>query len=132
MKPAGSQSRRENSLWPGSVSWTRPTHTVKPVAVCGYEAGYLSNLSITIDNVPQGMGLTGIAIREGHPTVSNDIASDPRMAGYLDEAARRGYRSSAAFPLRDGSAVIGVMRFYSGEPGFFNDRELQSPSGDHR
>jgi|SRR5208337_3927002 len=101
------------------------THKVRPVAACGYEAGYLSRLSITVDNVPQGMGLTGIAIREGHPTVSNDIPSDPRMAAYNDEAAKRGYCSSAGFPLRNGSTVVGAMRFYSGESNFFNERELQ-------
>ncbi|MGB7787959.1 GAF domain-containing protein [Methanoregula sp.] len=109
--------------WIGMVD--PATHKVRPVAACGYEAGYLSRLSITVDNVPQGMGLTGIAIREGHPTVSNDIPSDPRMAAYYDEAAKRGYCSSAGFPLRNGSTVVGAMRFYSGESNFFNERELQ-------
>jgi signal transduction histidine kinase/DNA-binding response OmpR family regulator len=109
--------------WIGMVD--PATHKVRPVAACGYEAGYLSSLSITVDNVPQGMGLTGIAIREGHPTVSNDIPSDPRMAAYYDEAAKRGYCSSAGFPLRNGSTVVGAMRFYSGESDFFNERELQ-------
>jgi CheY-like chemotaxis protein len=100
------------------------TRKVYPVAACGYEEGYLSNLSITVDNVPQGMGLTGTAIREGHPTISNDIQSDPRMAGYREEAARRGYRSSAGIPLKNGDRFIGAMRFYSAEFGFFNDREI--------
>lgn len=97
---------------------------VRPVAACGYEAGYLSLLSITVDNVPQGMGLTGSCIREGRPMICNEILSDPRMEDYREEAARRGYCSSASFPIRDGSAIIGAMRFYSGECNFFNDREL--------
>jgi len=100
------------------------TRKVNPVAACGYEAGYLGRLSVSVDNIPQGMGLTGTAIREGHPTVSNDILSDPRMVAYREEAAQRGYRSSASFPLGNGSNAIGAMRFYAGEADFFNDREL--------
>jgi CheY-like chemotaxis protein len=101
------------------------THQVQPVAACGYEEGYLSNLSITTDNVPQGMGLTGSAIREGRPMICNDIRSDPRMEQYRDKAARRGYRSSAALPIRNGDLVVGAMRFYACERGFFNDREME-------
>jgi len=108
--------------WIGIVN--PATRDVSPVAACGYEAGYLSLLSITVDNVPQGMGLTGSCIREGRPMICNEILSDPRMEDYREEAARRGYCSSASFPLRNGSAIIGAMRFYSGECNFFNDREL--------
>ncbi len=107
------------------VGITNPaTREVCPIAAYGYEAGYLSMLSITVDNVPQGMGLTGSSIREGRPMVCNDIQSDPRMEKYREEASRRGYCSSAAFPLRNGSTVVGAMRFYSNENNFFNDREL--------
>ncbi len=98
--------------------------TVHPVAACGYEDGYLSNLSVSIDNIPQGMGLTGTAIREGHPTISNNIAIDPRMEHYRDEATKRGYRSSVGIPLRCGDTIIGAMRFYSSEINFFNEKEI--------
>ena len=95
--------------WIGMVE--QATHEVHPVAACGYEAGYLSMLTITVDNVPQGMGLTGQAIRESHPTVCNDIRGDPRMERYRSEAARRGYCSSAGFPIRVGGKVIGACGF---------------------
>ncbi len=101
------------------------THIVNPVAACGYEEGYLSNLSISIDNIPQGMGLTGTTIREGCLMIINDIASDPLIAPYRDEAAKRGYRSSASIPLHCGKRIIGAMRFYSGETNFFNEQENQ-------
>lgn len=101
------------------------THDVQPVAACGYEVGYLSTVSVSTDNVPKGMGLTGTSIREGRPMISNDIASDPRMGSYRDEAFRRGYRSSASIPIICNGGTIGAMRFYSSERGFFNDREIQ-------
>jgi len=109
--------------WIGMVD--RETHTVLPVAACGYEDGYLSTISVSTDSIPSGMGLTGTAIREGRPVISNDIATDPRMEKYRTEAARRGYRSSAAIPLICGGRVIGAVRFYAAEVDFFNDREMQ-------
>jgi CheY-like chemotaxis protein len=109
--------------WIGMVD--RETRTVLPVAACGYEEGYLSNISVSTDNIPSGMGLTGTAIRECRPVISNDIASDPRMENYRDEAARRGYRSSAALPLVCGGRAIGAIRFYAAEVNFFSDREIR-------
>jgi CheY-like chemotaxis protein len=108
--------------WIGIVEPT--TRQVLPVAACGYEEGYLSNLSISVDNIPKGMGLTGTSIREGRSVISNDIVSDPLMAHYRTEAAKRGYRSSAAIPLRCGESVIGTMRFYSADINFFNSEEV--------
>jgi CheY-like chemotaxis protein len=109
--------------WIGIVD--AETHEVNPVAACGYEEGYLSNISVSTDNLPSGMGLTGTAIRENRPIISNDIASDPRMKNYRHEAIRRGYRSSAAIPLMCGGNAIGAIRFYAAEVNFFNDREIR-------
>jgi len=109
--------------WIGMVD--RETHEVIPAAACGYEEGYLSNISVSTENIPSGMGLTGTAIRECRPMISNDIASDPRMENYRYEAARRGYRSSAAIPLICGGKAIGAIRFYAAEVNFFNEREIR-------
>jgi len=56
--------------------------------------------------------------------ICNDIPSDSRMEDFRGEAAKRGYCSSAAFPIRNGSMVVGAMRFYAAECNFFDDREL--------
>jgi CheY-like chemotaxis protein len=109
--------------WIGMVDLEK--RSVRPVAACGYEDGYLSNISISVDNIPEGMGLTGTAIRERRPVISNDIESDPLMAHYLEKAATRGYRSSASLPLHSNDRIIGAMRFYSAEKNFFNEREVQ-------
>jgi CheY-like chemotaxis protein len=107
--------------WIGIID--QETHTVNPIAACGYEEGYLSNLSISIDNIPQGMGLTGISIRENRMVICNNITSDPLMEPYRDEAVKRGYRSSASIPLHCGKKILGAMRFYSGDINFFNEQE---------
>ncbi len=85
---------------------------------------YLQNLTIPLADVPEGHGPTGIAAREGRFDVCNDIAADPRMAPWRQEAMARGFRSSAAFPLRVASRVVGVLSVYAGRPEFFSQEEI--------
>jgi DNA-binding NarL/FixJ family response regulator len=99
--------------------------TVVPAAACGYMDGYLRNITVSIDAIPSGMGLTGTSIREQRPVIANNIATDPRMERVRREAARRGYRSSAAIPLVCGGGAVGAMRFYAAEENFFSGREMQ-------
>ena len=103
---------------------------VRPVAVSGYEEGYLSGLVIRWDDSPEGSGPIGQAIKVKTPVVMNDIEADPVFAQWRERAMQRGYRSVAAIPLiYGGDTVIGHLSLYSSEPGFFNDdrvRILQS------
>jgi PAS domain S-box-containing protein len=90
---------------------------VVPAAHYGYEEGYLSHIGISTANEPEGRGPTGTALRDGRYVVANDIANDSRMLPWRDEALRRGYRSSAAFPIRVGDRTVGAFTVYAGEPG---------------
>ena len=92
---------------------------VKPVAQYGYEQGYLENLMIPVSEVPESRGPTGVSVREGRYDVCNNYATDPRMAPWREKALERGYGSSAAFPLKVGSQVVGAMTLYADRPGFF-------------
>ncbi len=93
---------------------------VVPAAYYGIEDGYLSDIRISTANDPQGRGPTGAALREGRYVVSNDIAIDPRMLPWRDEALRRGYRSAAAFPIRVEDRTVGAFSVYAGEPGLID------------
>jgi PAS domain S-box-containing protein len=102
------------------------THLVQPVAHWGAEDGFLDNIKISVsDAVPEGCSSTGTAIRMGRHLVSNDIENDKYMKLWRDQCLERGYHSSAAFPLRAGSAVIGAMTFYSTEPYYFTEEEIR-------
>ncbi len=52
---------------------------VKPVAYAGCEDGYLKDIKISVDDVPEGRGPVGTAIRTGAHFICNDIANDERM-----------------------------------------------------
>jgi PAS domain S-box-containing protein len=97
---------------------------VVPLAQWGDEAAYLANVVIGTDETPHGRGPSGIALSEGRRYVCNDFAQDPRTVPWREWAARANYRASATFPIRQGGVNWGTLSVYSGEIGFFQDKEL--------
>lgn len=93
---------------------------ITPVVHWGHEEGYLEDIQVlSVNDDERGRGPTGTAIREGISVVCADIETDERMRPWRDLALSRGYRSSAAFPIRENGVVIGTYSVYSEEPGFF-------------
>jgi PAS domain S-box-containing protein len=107
--------------WVGMVD--RADQLVKPVAHWGREEGYLGSVRTSILEIPEGMGPTGISIREDRNDICQDIENDPRFETAREEALARGYRSNAAFPLRVGGEPVGALTLYAEHPDFF-DPEL--------
>lgn len=115
---------RFRMAWIGLVDGKE--HTIKPVAWSGAEEGYLSRMKeISTKNVPEGRGPTSIAIHEEKVFFCNDIASDPRIAPWREEALQRGYRASIALPIKMFGKVIGAFSLYAPEPDVFNEAELR-------
>lgn len=101
------------------------TRKIIPVIHVGEEKGYLSKIEIiSLDDVPEGRGPTGIATREGRYIVCNDIESAPQMAPWKEAAVSRGYLSSISLPIKRGDKVIGAFTLYAGEKNFFDAEEI--------
>ena len=98
--------------------------TVRPVAARGIEDGYLERAQISWADTPRGYGPTGTAIRTGEMQIGNDFLTEPRLAPWRTEALRRGFRSSIALPLRDGTHVWGALTIYAVEPQAFQTAEV--------
>jgi len=98
---------------------------VIPVASAGVEEGYTSKLNIRLDDERTGNGPIATALRTGRHVVCPDIENDPAMAPWRDEAIRRGYRSSAAFPFKKTGGVIGTVITYAAEAHFFTQDIIQ-------
>ena len=102
------------------------TKLIKWVARYGRDEGYLDKVDISLDeSLPQGRGPTGVALREGRPFVNNDTESNPAMRPWREEQLKRGYRSSASFPLRSEGTTIGALTLYAGEPDYFDEEEVR-------
>lgn len=109
--------------WVGLVN--RRTLLVEPAAHWGDDNGYLERIRVSVAETPDGQGPTGSALREGRHFICNQIAADPGMLPWRDEAVRRGYCSSGAFPIRVDGDVIGSLNLYAPQPGFFDDETVE-------
>jgi PAS domain S-box-containing protein len=99
------------------------SYDVKCIAHSGFEESYLSNIKVTWDDSPTGMGPSGMAIKTRVPQVIHYMDTDPAYAPWRDEALKRGYKSSLAVPFLNSEAkVLCVLNLYSGEPGFFTKK----------
>jgi putative nucleotidyltransferase with HDIG domain len=98
-------------VWVGLLD--EDTKEVIPKAQAGFENGYLSSIKVKYNESPLGQGPTGRAIKSKQPMLQNNITTDPRYTPWRDNAIKRGYRSSAAFPIIEEDEVVGVLNVYN-------------------
>ncbi|OIQ87427.1 cyclic di-GMP phosphodiesterase Gmr [mine drainage metagenome] len=98
---------------------------IMPMARAGFEDGYLDQVRLTTrKGAPDARLLVGRAIREKTSIVSNDIATDPELLRWREEALLRGYRSMVVFPLLREDKPVGVFVLYAVEANFFDSEEM--------
>jgi sigma-B regulation protein RsbU (phosphoserine phosphatase) len=74
--------------------------------------------------LPWGTGLTGRVAAEGWPVISNDVRSDPRFFGQVDDAGF--VRAMMILPLIHRGAVIGVLTTINKiDGGDFSTRDIE-------
>ncbi|HJW25049.1 MAG TPA: GAF domain-containing protein, partial [Rhodocyclaceae bacterium] len=110
-------------VWAGLAEHDE-ARTVRPVAQAGFEAGYLATVNITWADSERGRGPTGRAIRERRGVICNDVLNDPDFAPWREQAVKRGYGSSAAFPIHSDGEVLGALMTYSDRPQAFTPEEI--------
>jgi PAS domain S-box-containing protein len=111
-----------NIAWIGRVD--RETSVVLPQVERGDATGLFRKIQIYSDERPEGMGPSGIAIREGRPIVCNDVLADPAMELWRETLATAGVRAVASFPIPIHGTIWGVLGVCSKEPNFFGEREV--------
>ncbi|MHB1301160.1 MAG: PAS domain S-box protein [Burkholderiales bacterium] len=90
-----------------------------PVMHAGHDAGYIDLLKKT--GLIALNGPASLVLKTGIAQICPDIGNDPRMAAWREEAASRGYRSSAGLALHLGEKRIGLINVYSNEVDFFKE-----------
>ncbi len=98
---------------------------VIPAAFSGEGSDYLQNIKILLSDDLLRKGPTGRSIHEGKSIVFNDLENNPDFAPWRKQALEKGYRSSAAFPIRLNNLVIGAFNVYAVEPHFFDEDEIK-------
>ncbi len=100
-------------------------NTIRPVAIAGYDEGYVGTVKGTWADSERGHGPLGTAIRTGKPCWTRDIRRDANFAIWKGEALKRGYGSSIALPLRSDGEPFGAFSLYAAEPDAFNESTLE-------
>ncbi len=95
-----------------------------PVAAAGDDVAYLERIVVTTDGSPLGQGPSGRAFRTGEPVVCNDILASEQSKPWHQQARRRHFNASAAFPVRRNGTVAAMLNVYAIETGYFADREV--------
>ena len=107
------------------IGWrSARTERLTPVAQYGEGGEDVTIAEVYTDDRPLGRGPSGIAFREERPYICNDAFNDPTTILWRREFERLGLRASAAFPIRRGGRVRGVLAVYAKEVGFFRDKEI--------
>ena len=96
--------------------------SIRIVATAGYGADMFSLVRLSWREGETSV--TGTAIRTGQIQVNQDYATNPKVAAWRDEALKRGFLSSIALPIRDGSRVIGILGLISSERDAFDAQEV--------
>ncbi|MFA6570283.1 MAG: PAS domain S-box protein [Bacteroidota bacterium] len=105
--------------------FNKNTSKIDVFASAGQTGDYLKNLNIDFTDKIRSHGPSGLAIRTGKYSISNDIRNDPKMLPWRDEALELGFKSSASFPIIVFSTVHGVINIYSDEIDFFDEEEIK-------
>lgn len=106
------------------VGMALPDGSVQPVAMAG-TTEYLEGLRVvTHDDVPEGRGPIGTAIRENRAVLVDDIGRNTLMAPWRARARQFGLNYAAAFPVRLSGRVAGAFTVYAPQAGFFDENEL--------
>ena len=100
-----------------------PDGRVRALASAGDHEGYLQGAPIRWDDTPEGRGPAGTAIREGRTVAVERLAAEPGFEPWRGAAARSGFRSSIATPVRIRGERFGALSLYAAEPQAM-DREV--------
>ena len=110
-------------VWVGEPD--EATGEVRPTAYAGPDEGWPLHVPIRWDDSPLGSGPTGTALRERHPVVFNDLATDPRFAPWRDSAVAAGAASIASVPLLHHDHVYGTLTVKANRTHAFNLHEVE-------
>ena len=103
--------------WIGLVD--EETDGLRIVASSG-ATGYLEDIRITIIDEPEGLGPTGISVRDGTYTICNDFLCSPLTRPWQKKGRAYGIRASASIALKQEGRVIGALTLYADQKDFFD------------
>lgn len=101
-----------------------PEKKIIPAACVGDDDGYLSKIKLSYDESnTEGQGPGGRAVRSGLAVITSDVREESDTFHWKAEALKRGIRSIACLPLKDGDLCFGILALYSERPNSVTTEE---------
>jgi PAS domain S-box-containing protein len=101
------------------------TKPVRLIAAAGLATAYAEGLNLSwSDDVAEGQGPTGRAIRTGEPLIVRDSLEDQAFSPWRDRAQAFGIRSSVTVPFASEDGIVGVLVVYASRPDAFGEQEM--------
>lgn len=97
--------------------------TLRFAAAAGEDGSFLELMRLTWADA--GQCIVGPVMSAGKPFMIRNILTDPRCAPCRDEAAKRGYLSAIALPLKMNSNVFGALVIHASQIDAFNEEEVK-------
>lgn len=99
---------------------------LKVIGHAGSAAEFITNVHVSSrDDLPEGRGTAGRALRTGVYAYCNDVENDPAQEAWREEFRKAGIRSIASFPLYLQERVVGVLVLNTSEIDFFDSEEIR-------
>lgn len=98
--------------------------SLTPIASAGNGRKYVKMANLTWADTERGRGPSGLAVRTGKTQLIKNITTDSKMIPWQKMAAKHGYKSSIALPLKFEREVIGVLNIYSEVVDVLNKDEI--------
>ncbi|MFZ8830856.1 MAG: sensor domain-containing phosphodiesterase, partial [Thermodesulfobacteriaceae bacterium] len=90
---------------------------IRPIYKHGEDEGYVEKIrTSTREDLPEGQGPTGRAIREGRIIINENTLTSEFMKPWKDELLKREIYSSIAIPLKKRGEPYGTINIYSTKP----------------
>lgn len=99
---------------------------IVPYNAAGFDNGYLDKVRANpLKHSVDGNTPIGRALRTGMAQCSNDIANDPDLFFWKEEALQRNFLSSAAIPVKVNNETVAVLALYMPQTFFFTEAEME-------
>lgn len=93
------------------------------VAAAEGQLGYLDGVRVSANLIPEGMGPTGIVIRQGGHYICNDFLNSEITRPWHGNARAHGIYASASIAIKLDQEVIGALTLYAGEKDYFDAQQ---------
>ena len=111
--------------WVG-IAEDGPDKNVRFAGAAGSAVGYLDGLRVSwSEDAPLGKGPTGICIRAGKVTMTEDTELSEFFAPWRERAAQFGIRSAVAIPFLLEDDRRGALMVYSAQPNAFEPSAIE-------